>query len=121
LAQSAALCHEQQHGVSSAGLIAEAGEADRNVPVDAVRRTDPSSYYWDGMKRIGRNDQPLVFFQFTFAWIDIYRPYLVRRISKQVSVAGPLVRATPSNPLITRFMRLVQGAFRKSQVACSRA
>jgi AraC-like DNA-binding protein len=119
-------------------------------------RTDPSSYYWDGMKRIGRHDQPLVFFQFTFAgmghfeqyghpperilpgtgfvavipsrhryylpkespgwtfaWIGIYHPYLVRRISKQVKTAGPILRATPKSPLVTRFLRLVRGAFRK--------
>ena len=30
-------------------------------------RTDPSSYNWDGMKRLGRKDHPLFFFQFTFA------------------------------------------------------
>lgn len=119
-------------------------------------RTDPSSYYWDGMKRIGRKDQPLVFFQFTFAgmghfelygqrperiepgtgffavipsrhryylpkessgwtfaWIGIYHPYLVRRISKQVNIAGPVLRAAPKSPLVTRFLRLVEGAFRK--------
>jgi AraC-like DNA-binding protein len=30
-------------------------------------RTDPSSYYWDGMKRLGRNDAPLIAFQLTLA------------------------------------------------------
>ena len=30
-------------------------------------RTDPSSYYWDGMKRLGRNDAPLLAFQLTLA------------------------------------------------------
>ena len=30
-------------------------------------RTDPASYHWDGMKRLGRRDAPLFFFQFTMA------------------------------------------------------
>lgn len=30
-------------------------------------RTDPSSYYWDGMKRLGRTDTPLFAFQITLA------------------------------------------------------
>jgi AraC-like DNA-binding protein len=30
-------------------------------------RSDPSSYHWDGMKRLGRKDHPLFFFQLTFA------------------------------------------------------
>jgi AraC-like DNA-binding protein len=119
-------------------------------------RTDPHSYYWDGMKRIGRRDHPLVFFQFTFAgfgqfelygrppqrispgmgffavipsrhryylpetspgwtfaWVGIYHPYLLRRIAKQVAVTGPVVEATPNSPLIQRLTRLVRGAFQK--------
>jgi len=119
-------------------------------------RTDPHSYYWDGMKRIGRRDHPLVFFQFTFAgyghfelygrppqrispgtgffavipsrhryylpetspgwtfaWIGIYHPYLLRRIAKQVAATGPIIDAAPSSPLIARLTRLVRGAFRK--------
>ena len=30
-------------------------------------RTDPTSYHWDGMKRLGRRDAPLAIFQFTLA------------------------------------------------------
>jgi len=30
-------------------------------------RTDPRAYRWDGMKRLGRHDRPVVFFQFTLA------------------------------------------------------
>jgi len=30
-------------------------------------RTDPKTYYWDGMKRLDRRDPPLVFFQLTLA------------------------------------------------------
>jgi len=30
-------------------------------------RTDPASYHWDGMKRLGRRDAPLAIFQFTMA------------------------------------------------------
>jgi AraC-like DNA-binding protein len=30
-------------------------------------RTDPTSYYWDGMKRLGLRDTPLCFFQLTMA------------------------------------------------------
>ena len=30
-------------------------------------RRDPSAYFWDGMKRLGRRDHPLFYFQFTIA------------------------------------------------------
>ncbi|MES1173172.1 MAG: AraC family transcriptional regulator [Myxococcales bacterium] len=131
------------------------------TPTDAYfgsveTRTDPSSYYWDGMKRLGRRDRPLVFFQFTlagfghfesygrtphvvtpgtgffavipsrhryylpqtspgwsFAWLGIYHPYLMRRIAKQVAESGPLVKAPPNSPLIKHLVRLVRGAFLK--------
>lgn len=131
------------------------------TPVDAYfgsveTRTDPQSYYWDGMKRIGRRDHPLVFFQFTFAgfgqfelpgrppqritpgtgffavipsrhryylpetspgwtfaWIGIYHPYLLRRIAKQVATSGPVVEAAPGSPFVARLLRLVRGAFLK--------
>ncbi len=37
-------------------------------------RLDPTSYHWDGMKRLGRNDHPLFFFQFTLAgWGEFQR------------------------------------------------
>lgn len=131
------------------------------TPVDAYfgnveTRSDPHGYYWDGMKRLGRRDQPLVFFQFTFAgfghyetygrpaqrlppgtgffavvpsrhryylpasspgwtfaWIGIYHPYLLRRITKQVAATGPIVKAAPSSALVARLIRLVRGAFHK--------
>jgi AraC-like DNA-binding protein len=131
------------------------------TPVDAYfgsveTRTDPSSYYWDGMKRIGRRDHPLVFFQFTFAgyghfelyggapqrispgmgffavipsrhryylpeaspgwtfaWIGIYHPYLLRRIGRQVAATGPILEAQPKSPLLACLTRLVRGAFHK--------
>jgi AraC-like DNA-binding protein len=131
------------------------------TPMDAYfgnveTRRDPQSYHWDGMKRLGRRAQPLVFFQltlagyghyetygrpaqrippgtgffavvpsrhryylpesspgWTFAWIGIYHPYLLRRITKQVAATGPIVRAAPKSPLVTRLLRLVRGAFHK--------
>lgn len=119
-------------------------------------RTDPHSYHWDGMKRLGRRDQPLVFFQFTlagfghfelygqppqritpgmgffavvpsrhryyvpetspgwtFAWVGIYHPYVLRRIAKQVAASGPVLATPPGSPLVARAMRLVRGAFHK--------
>lgn len=50
------------------------------TPVDAYfgsieTRTEASTYYWDGMKRIGRRDRPLVFFQFTFAGYGEFELY----------------------------------------------
>jgi AraC-like DNA-binding protein len=108
------------------------------------------------MKRIGRRDQPLLFFQFTlagyghfepygrpplrvsagtgffavipsrhryylpesspgwtFAWIGIYHPYLLRRIKKQIALTGPVIEASPASPIVARLLRLVRGAFRK--------
>jgi AraC-like DNA-binding protein len=49
----------------------------------------------------------------TFGWIGLYHPYLVRRIARQVSSSGAVVDTPPSSPLIAHALRLVQGAFRK--------
>ena len=49
----------------------------------------------------------------TFAWIGIYHPYLLRRIAKQVAVTGPVIETLPSSPLVATLMRLVRGAFEK--------
>jgi hypothetical protein len=48
-----------------------------------------------------------------FGWIGIHHPYLVRRISRQVSSSGAVINAPPNSPLITRALRLVRGAFHK--------
>jgi AraC-like DNA-binding protein len=119
-------------------------------------RTDPQAYRWDGMKRLGPRDRPLVFFQltlagwghfelygrppvrvlpgtaffavvpsrhryylppdspgWTFAWIGIYHPYVLRRVAKQVTANGPLIEMTPASELCAGTMRLVRGAFEK--------
>jgi AraC-like DNA-binding protein len=46
-------------------------------------RTDPSTYYWDGMKRLGRGDAPLFAFQLTMAGWGHFQPHgqTARRIS----------------------------------------
>lgn len=49
----------------------------------------------------------------TFAWVGIYHPYLLRRIAKRVGITGPVVRIPPSSLLVTSMMRLVRGAFEK--------
>jgi AraC-like DNA-binding protein len=49
----------------------------------------------------------------TFAWIGIYHPYLLRRIRTQVAETGPIVDTAPSSPLVASMMRLVRGAFEK--------
>ena len=49
----------------------------------------------------------------TFAWIGIYHPYLLRRITSQVTTTGPIVQVAPNSPLIARLTRLVRGAFLK--------
>jgi AraC-like DNA-binding protein len=49
----------------------------------------------------------------TFAWVGIYHPHLVRRIAKNVAITGPVVRIPPSSLLVTSTMRLVRGAFEK--------
>jgi AraC-like DNA-binding protein len=119
-------------------------------------RSDPQAYHWDGMKRLGRRDRPLVFFQltlagwgqfelyggpperlspgtaffavvpsrhryylppaspgWTFGWIGIYHPYLIRRIAKQVAATGPVLRLSPSAALTRVAMRLMRSAFQK--------
>lgn len=119
-------------------------------------RTDPASYHWDGMKRLGRRDPPLFIFQltlagwghfqfhgkaprqvgagqgffaiipsrhsyylpptspgWTFAWIGVYHPYVLARVSRQVAATGPLVEAAPDGPLAASALRLVRGAIKK--------
>ena len=119
-------------------------------------RTEPSSYYWDGMKRLGRRDHPLFFFQFTlagwghfelygqpprqvppgtgffailpskhryylpqdspgwtFGWIGIYHPYVLARVTKQVTATGPLIEMPPDAALTAIALRLVRGAIKK--------
>jgi AraC-like DNA-binding protein len=49
----------------------------------------------------------------TFAWVGIYHPHLVRRIARKVAITGPVIRIPPSNLLVTSTMRLVRGAFEK--------
>jgi transcriptional regulator GlxA family with amidase domain len=49
----------------------------------------------------------------TFGWIGIYHPYLVRRIAKQVAATGPLIETPPASRMIANAMRLVRGAFQK--------
>lgn len=118
-------------------------------------RTHQHGYYLDGM-RLGPDDQPLVFFQFTlagfghyesygrpaqrigpgksffavlpsqhryylpeaspgwtFGWIGLYHPYLVRRIARQVTSSGAVVDTPANSPLIACALRLVRGAFHK--------
>jgi len=119
-------------------------------------RMDPTSYHWDGMKRLGRGDPPLFAFQltlagwghfqlygqpprrvtpgtafialmpsrhryylpvdspgWTFAWISIYHPYLLARITKQVAATGPLMEVAPDGLLAATSLRLVRGAIKK--------
>ena len=50
------------------------------TPVDAYfgsveTRTDPSRYFWDGMKRLGPRDRSHFYFQFTLAGFGHYEPY----------------------------------------------
>jgi AraC-like DNA-binding protein len=119
-------------------------------------RTDPASYHWDGMKRLGPTDPPLFAFQltlagwgvfqrhggpprkvtpgtafvalmpsrhryylpedspgWTFGWISIHHPYLLRRMAKQVEATGPIVEVAPNGPLAAIAVRLMRGAIKK--------
>jgi AraC-like DNA-binding protein len=49
----------------------------------------------------------------TFGWVGIYHPYLVRRIARQVASTGAVLATPPNSPLIARALRLVRGAFQK--------
>jgi len=119
-------------------------------------RTDPATYCWDGMNRLGRRDPPLFFFQltlagwgifqihgqaprkvapgtsffaivpsrhryylpedspgWTFAWIGIYHPYLLARVTKQVASTGAMVELRPGDALTGCALRLIRGAIKK--------
>lgn len=49
----------------------------------------------------------------TFAWIGIYHPYLVRRIRAQVAATGPTIDCGPDSEFVGSVMRLVRGVFQK--------
>jgi len=49
----------------------------------------------------------------TFAWIGIYHPYLVRRIRARVAATGPTIACRPESELVASVMRLVRGVFHK--------
>ena len=119
-------------------------------------RTDPTSYYFDGMNRPGPDDPPVVYFQmglsgwgdfrlygqeaqritpgkaffilvpsrhryylpadspgWTFAWFGIHNPWLVTRITKQVTARGPVVDVEPDGVLAASVLRLLRGAIKK--------
>jgi AraC-like DNA-binding protein len=52
-------------------------------------RTDPTSYHWDGMKRLARGDPPLFAFQLTLAGWGHFQPY-----------GQPPLRVTPGKAFI---------------------
>ncbi len=119
-------------------------------------RTEPASYHWDGMSRLGRGDAPLFAFQltlagwghfqlhgqrprrvspgtafiavipsrhryylpddspgWTFAWVSIYHPYLLQRMTELIRESGPLLDVEPAGPLAAIALRLVRGAIKK--------
>jgi AraC-like DNA-binding protein len=49
----------------------------------------------------------------SFAWLGIYHPYLLARVSKQVAASGPLVELAPDGALAAIVLRLVRGAIKK--------
>src|SRR4029079_15294525 len=49
----------------------------------------------------------------TFGWIGIYHPYLIRRIARQVATTGAVVPLQAQGALAAIATRLVRGAFRK--------
>src|SRR5437870_4486983 len=49
----------------------------------------------------------------TFGWIGIYHPYLIRRIARQVAATGAVLQLPPEGELAALATRLVRGAFRK--------
>jgi AraC-like DNA-binding protein len=57
-------------------------------------RTDPQSYHWDGMKRLGRRDPPLFFFQLTMAGWGHFQLY--GKAPRQVSPGTGFFAIIPS-------------------------
>jgi AraC-like DNA-binding protein len=49
----------------------------------------------------------------TFGWLGIYHPYLIRRIARQVAATGPVLHLPAQSALAAIATRLVRGAFRK--------
>jgi AraC-like DNA-binding protein len=49
----------------------------------------------------------------TFAWIGIYHPYLVRRIRARVAATGPTIACRPESEFVASVLRLVRGVFQK--------
>jgi AraC-like DNA-binding protein len=49
----------------------------------------------------------------TFGWINIYRPYLVERLKKQIALNGHVVRLAPSSAFLASALQLICGSLTK--------
>lgn len=49
----------------------------------------------------------------TFGWINVFHPYLVERLKKQVALSGPVVRVGPSSAFLGSALGLICSSLRK--------
>lgn len=49
----------------------------------------------------------------TFGWINVYHPYLVERISRQIAATGPVVHVEPDSAFLATALRIVSGSLKK--------
>ena len=49
----------------------------------------------------------------TFGWINIFLPYLIERVSKQIALTGPVVHVEPASAFMASALRSSWQSFRK--------
>jgi AraC-like DNA-binding protein len=49
----------------------------------------------------------------TFGWLNVYHPYLIERVARQIAATGPVVRVTPTSALLGSALRLITASYKK--------
>ncbi len=77
------------------------------------QRMDPGMGFFAVVPSRHRYDLPEDSPGWTFGWINVWHPYLLDRVTKQIALSGPVVRLEPASALLANALRLVCGSFRK--------
>ena len=93
--------------------LALAGCGHLQARGEEPRRITPGKAFFSIAPSRHRYDIPPESPGWTFAWIGVWHPFLLDRVSKQTRSTGPLVDVCPEGAMAATFLRLVRGAIRK--------
>jgi AraC-like DNA-binding protein len=90
-----------------------AGWGTFELPGKAPQRITPGTAFLAVIPSRHRYYLPVESPGWTFGWLGIYHPYLLKRIAKHVGGSGSVFSVEPQSPFVASALRLVRGAFRK--------